>query len=363
MIQPNHYIVFIGLIFGFILLFRFPRIKDNKNINSDNILVSIIIPARNEEKNLPNILDDIKRQNIKVHETICVDDNSQDATASIIDKFHAKKVSLSSLPKGWKGKTWACQNGAEAATGDLLLFLDADVRLSENAVNKLVWQYKKNDNPISIQPMHIVKKQYEYFSLFFNLIQICATGLTLIFNRKYMGFFGPVLMIQRDLFNKHGGYEKVKNKVVEDFSLGKIYSKSGINIDLFLGGNDISFKMYPSGVSSLIEGWSKNFSSASFSTKWWLLVIVIIWIASLTALPIEIIKAILENNLFSIYLFISLYLLTVLNIARAARKIGTYPFVNLLFYPIYLLGFHLIYLYSLFATFVFKSTTWKGRKL
>lgn len=360
----NYYTIIIGMICGVVLFFKMPRLtKTSNNINTDGVKISVIIPARNEENNLPSILQDLNNQTIKVHEIICVDDNSEDRTPLIIKEYGVKKIEVKELPSGWKGKTWACQNGAKAASGDILLFIDADVRLSRNAIKSLINQYVKTQNPISVQPYHTMEKQHEYFSLFFNLIEVCSTAMCLLGAKKTYGFFGPVFMISKDLFDKHEGYAVVKSHVIEDFSLGNYYNKNGIKINLFIGADEIKFRMYPNSFSSVFEAWARNFSSGSLSTKFWLLLMIICWVACLTAIPIELARSISSGSAFSIFLVSAIYLLNVIFIYRMAKALGSYPFYVCLLYPVYLLAFHIIFLYSLLGTYVFKSTTWKGRKL
>ena len=176
--QFNHLTIIIGFVFGILLFYKLPDLKKAKLKSDDKELsVSVIIPARNEEKNLPNILADLKNQTYDIQEIICVDDNSEDNTAQVIVDYGMKYVKLSTLPGGWKGKTWACQNGASIASGEVLIFIDADVRLSNYAIERLVKRFIKNQTSISIQPYHTVKKHHEFFSLFFNMIQLCSTSI------------------------------------------------------------------------------------------------------------------------------------------------------------------------------------------
>ena len=360
----NYYTIIIGIICGAILFFKLPRLtKSSKKTKYNDLKISVIIPARNEEKNLPNILGDLENQTYNIHEIICVDDGSEDRTPEIIKEYNVKGITVSELPSSWKGKTWACQNGAKAAIGDILLFIDADVRLSKTAVESLVNRYTTNRTPISVQPYHTVVKQHEFFSLFFNLVEICNTAMSFIGKKNTYGFYGPIFMISKDLFDEHGGYDIVKNNIIEDFSLGKYYNKQGIKIGLFMGANEISFRMYPDSFSSVIEAWSRNFSTGSFSTKFWFLLMTIIWLAGLTALPIELAKSISIENTLSVLIISMVYLVSVFSIYRIAKAVGSYPFYVCLLYPVYLLAFHMIFLCSLLCTFVFKTTTWKGRKL
>jgi glycosyltransferase involved in cell wall biosynthesis len=132
----NYLIIYLGFFIGLILFFHFPKLEQTSGIDKNgDINLSVIIPARNEESTLPHILNDLEMQTRKPNEIICVNDNSEDTTLDIIKNHNVKWVNLDSLHVGWKGKTWACQNGAKAANGDVLLFIDADVRLSKYAIS------------------------------------------------------------------------------------------------------------------------------------------------------------------------------------------------------------------------------------
>ena len=355
-----HYIlIIIGIIIFNLLFNKFPTLKESKC--DSTLKVSVIIPARNEEKNIDNLLTDLENQTYDIHEIICVDDNSTDSTATIIKKHKVKYILLDTLPKGWKGKTWACQNGALKASGEVLIFLDSNVRVKNTAIESLISTYKKGEKPLSIQPYHIVKKNYEYLSIFFNFIQLCVTYLT-IFNKKdYLGFYGPTFIIDRELFFKHGGYEKVKNAVVEDLFLGKYYKKVGIDVDLLLGGNEVKFTMYPESFSQLVEGWSKNFAQAALSIRFSIFFMVFIWITYLILVPYLLFNVVVYHQLFLTFVLGTLYFLTSLKLYHSSKYIGSFPFFVSLFYPLYLIAFMIIFVYSFFKTFFFKNTTWKGR--
>ncbi len=359
----NYYTIIIGFLLGVLLFFRLPRLKRVKNKDDKVLKISVIIPARNEEKNLPGLLADLKNQTYKLLEVICVDDDSQDDTANIIKEAGAVYIKPDKLPKGWKGKTWACQNGAKAAKGEILLFIDADVRLSTTAVESLAAEYISNKKPISVQPYHTVKKQHEYFSLFFNLIEVCATGVSFIGAKKMRGLYGPLIMISKQIFSEYGGYETVKDNVAEDLNLGRVYSKKGLDVNLTLGADEVRFRMYPNSFKEVFEGWSKNFSRGSVSIRWWMLLIVFGWITFLTALPFDIAKTLMSADYIMLAVVGGLYLLSVIIIYRTAHTIGSYPLYVCILYPVYLLIFHVIFFCSIIATFIIKKTTWKGRKL
>lgn len=96
----NYYTIIIGIMISLIVFFKLPKLK---KANTDTHLkISVIIPARNEEDNLPAILGDLKKQSYNIHEIICVDDNSTDATAQIIQEYDAKYIKLEGLQKDGK---------------------------------------------------------------------------------------------------------------------------------------------------------------------------------------------------------------------------------------------------------------------
>src|SRR5262245_25798552 len=113
-------------------------------------LVSVLIPARNEEANLAACLESALRQGETVGEALVYDDHSTDATPRILAEYTARDarvrvVSSLPLPSGWCGKNFACARLAEESRGAWMLFLDADARLAEGAVARMVEEAHKRD--------------------------------------------------------------------------------------------------------------------------------------------------------------------------------------------------------------------------
>ncbi len=358
----NYIIITISLILSFLIFYRFPEISSVKGAGKSKGMVSVIIPARNEEHNLPLILDDLSKQTYENMEVICVDDDSSDNTANIIKNSPAKYLNITELPSGWRGKTWACQKGAEAAEGDYFLFIDADVRLHSNAVSAIMNE-SVNQAPVSIQPYHTMKRYYERFSLFFNMISTASTKILFPFNISTDGLFGPVVMIPKTIFEEYNGYEPVRDRCVEDYCLGKFYETHGISTKLFLGGKLFSFRMYSEGFGQLLEGWTKNFSTGAGITSRTMLILSILWITGITVLPVEISIAFSRGWIYPAIILTVIYFLIVISLYRSGKKLGAFPFSTSLLYPVPLLGFHLIFIYSMLSTKIFKNTTWKGRRM
>jgi 4,4'-diaponeurosporenoate glycosyltransferase len=354
-------IVFIGLAVTPILFYRFPRITTAK---SDNCLpkLSVIIPARNEEKSLPLLLEDLRGQSCKPFEIICVDDESSDATAQIAESYDARVILLKSKPDGWVGKTWACQNGANAAEGELLLFLDADVRLGEDGIQRLLQSYSDQNCTISVQPYHCTETWYEQSSLLFNLLQIAANG-TALPKPFDIGLYGPIFLISIDEYKRIGGHESVQDSIVEDMALGQRLKEAGIPYRLFVGDPNISFRMYNGGIRSLFQGWIKNIATCAMKTPPALFWMVFFWITSMTSVSIHVVIFAASDNMPWLILYSALYVvwLTILHIL--SKKIGRFRLLSIVFYPVLILVLFVILSVSLFKKIFGLKVIWKGRSV
>ena len=347
---------------GILLFIRCPVISDEP-IYDGKLRLSVIIPARNEAANLANLLMDLENQIKSVYEILCVDDESEDATAQVAADHGVKVITIKEKPEGWTGKSWACQCGARKATGDVYLFLDADVRLSRDAIGRLEGAYQKHGCIISVQPFHHVKKYYEQLSLFFNLILIAANGLGSPFKNKGIGLFGPAILISRAHYNAIDGHVSVKESIVEDLDFGQMLTNKGIGYRLLLGADDIRFSMYTEGMNQLIEGWSKNFATGAGRTSPYLLFMIILWLGALTSSASLFFGAMAGDFAWISVFYAFLYLIGVLQVGIFSSRIGSFRKTAILFYPIALLGFYFIFILSMIKKHFYKKVTWKGREI
>ncbi|MEA4889973.1 MAG: glycosyltransferase [Clostridiaceae bacterium] len=360
MIIIEFLIVLIGLAMTAILFYRFPALPDIKGVAADFPAVSVIIPARNEEKNLPLLLGDLSVQTWPPFEIICVDDASEDATAEIARAYGAKLIALHHKPGGWIGKSWACQNGANAARGELLLFLDADVRLGKDGIGKLMQAYLKSGCTVSVQPYHQTGKLYEQGSLFFNLIQIAANG-TALPKPLNAGLYGPVIMIAPSDYRKIGGHESVRNSIIEDMALGSRLKKAGIPYRLFIGDNDVAFRMYGGGLRGLLQGWTKNIATGAVKTPLPVFFMVFLWMTSLASVPLQLIKSAASSNWPWLAVYSLAYLGWAAILYRLVKRIGHFHRWPYILYPLPLLVFLGVFAVSLFIRIFGLPVTWKGR--
>lgn len=136
--------------------------------------ISIIIPARNEEKNIGECILDARKSRYAFREIIIINDQSTDGTASMVNSLkdidpRITLLNVEMLPEGWVGKNYALYMGAQHAQGDWLLFIDADVRINEYAIERsMAYASKEGINILSLSPY-----------------QICVMGMKKLFNRPY----------------------------------------------------------------------------------------------------------------------------------------------------------------------------------
>jgi len=152
-----------------------------------------------------------------------VNDNSTDGTASIASEKGARVINLKELPEGWTGKAYACLEGAKAASGEILVFLDADTVLEDDGLEVLISIYKKTDGFVSAQPYHRMEKPHEKLSAFFNLILFLNMNVSSVIQKpnQARGAFGPCFICRRDDYLAVGGHEAIKGEIIEDMALAR----------------------------------------------------------------------------------------------------------------------------------------------
>lgn len=358
---------------GFFLLWKIPRCRQVpvSGEAGDRGLCdfSIIIPARNEEQTLPYLLESLNAQSISPKEIILVNDSSTDATEEVAQRYDVRVIPAPSKPDGWSGKSWACWTGAQAATGQVLLFLDADVRLAPSAIARLWSTYEHDGGLVSVQPYHIMEKVYEQLSGFFNIVVMMGPNCFSLLGRRIepTGAFGPCILCDRLKYLEIEGHKAVKKKVVEDLPMGKLFKAAGVRNTCYGGRNCISFRMYPGGLKPLIEGWTKSMIFGAGEIHPVFLLLIIFWLCGCTAAVRGLISGLLDGNpLFwnsPLYTGVALYLLYAGQIWWMFRRIGRFSIVNALLYPLTLLFFHLLFVLSFVQGAILRRVRWRGRNL
>ncbi len=330
---------------GWLLLGRVKALGGGmgKKVSPDRL--SIIIPARNEEQNLPTLLRSLAAQAIRPREILVVNDASTDRTAEIAGEFGARVIHPQPLPEGWRGKTWACHQGAQAATGELLLFLDADTWFEPDGLARVLADY--DGGAFSVGPFHAVRRAYEGLSLFFNFNMTIGTVPG--------GLFGQMLLVDRESYRRVGGHEAVKGRILENCFLAQQFHAAGIPARSVTGRGVISFRMYPGGLRELIVGWTKGFASGAGQTPRGVLLLVVAWMIGLMFAPVG---WLMTGDSWN---WGAAYLLCAVQVGWVGRQIGAFRWWTALLYPVPLVFFFIVFARS--ARQAGKQVSWKGRTI
>ncbi|QFT88955.1 4,4'-diaponeurosporenoate glycosyltransferase [Bacillus sp. THAF10] len=346
------------ILLGRALFFYIPSFSNHQTNVALLKKVSIIIPARNEERNLPKLLSSLLPYKKLVKEIIVVDDQSTDNTQEVVRAFDMNLVILDDLPKKWAGKSYGCWSGANTAKGDIFLFIDADTVVEEEGLERLVAAYQGSGTVVSVHPYHSIKKWYESFSAFFHLVVMGSLGVFHLFQgwKKVNGAFGPCLLIGKNDYFTYGGHKAVWNELMDNMAFGMhIHQKKG-KVICFSGKGAISMRMYPDGFVSLCKGWSKSFASGAAKVSITNLIATILWLSLLVTF-------VTNFHLEYAFEWVAVYLLIVLHLRRTLAVIGGFGIFTSLLFPVHLLFFIVLFIYSFFQTFMKKNVTWKGRKI
>lgn len=361
-------LLLLAILSGWAMLHHVPTFPTSHSKKAKQSNLSIIIPARNEESNLPLLLSSLKKQSEQPLEIIIVDDHSTDQTAMVAQQFGARVIQFEADDSKWVGKSAACWYGARAASGDQLLFLDADIVLANPESLSQILAYYDRLGPqavLSIQPYHVIERLYENLSVVFNIMVLAGMNhFSLLSNKlETAGAFGPSLLCRKDTYFEVGGHQAVKHSIMENVALGALFMEKGYQLDLLSGQSSLHFRMYPDGLTSLFEGWSKSFASGSKATHPIVFVWTGLWITGAFANVFFLLYALFTAKAVFISTALIGYGLYFLQFYRMARKAGHFSAIALFFYPILFIAFIFLFSWSAIQTFIFKKVSWKGRKI
>ncbi|MEG3582261.1 MAG: glycosyltransferase [Chloroflexota bacterium] len=253
-------------IIGIFNLIYFRKAKSEPLISEkEEALVSILIPARNEQENIKRCLYSLFDQDYNNIEIIVLDDESDDDTFSLVKKIsqednRLRVVKGTSVPKSWTGKNWACHQLSKLAKGDFYLFVDADTKLQATLINETISEMKRSDiDLISLFPKRITSTLVDkIISITIGwLIFSCLPLLLANKNPMFSSAFGQFLLFRRGAYKSIGGHEGIKSKILDDFELGRSITRNGLVLKLFDGTDRISTFSYSSEKEAL-DGFSKS---------------------------------------------------------------------------------------------------------
>ncbi len=236
------------------------------NLPSTPPRVSIIVAARNEEANLEAALESLLAQDYPDLELTVVDDRSSDATPAILARIQARDarlrvVRIDGLPAGWLGKNYALERGAAAASGDILVFADADVVMRADAVRRAVAHAlaASRDHlaitPEMIGPGVMLGMFMSAFTMYFSLYARPWKASDPQ-SRCFIGI-GAFNLVRAGVYRAVGGHARIAMRPDDDIKLGKIIKDAGYSQEMLFGRGMIGVEWYPT-IAALARGLEKN---------------------------------------------------------------------------------------------------------
>ena len=316
--------------------------------------VSIVVPARDEAQRLPALLASLARLRYPNRELIVVDDGSTDGTGDLASAAGARVIRLEGPPPGWTGKCYACHIGAQAASGEWLLFVDADtVHAPASLGLALAASSESKASLLSLLPRQRCQTfwerllvPYAHALYFVGAIGINQPGGPAIANGQY-------LLFRRSDYQRIGGHEAVRGSVIEDVMLARLARDHGLPVILLRADEQLEVRMYED-LPSLWEGFGKNAFRFMRSSPLNGALTVIATVAFSSALPAAF-------RARSVWLRLALLLAPAAALVPWMRRFRV-PIRFSLLHPLAAGVFQLIALDSVRRTFLHRGTLWKGRR-
>ncbi|HUX34911.1 MAG TPA: glycosyltransferase family 2 protein, partial [Gemmatimonadaceae bacterium] len=230
--------------------------------------VSVVIPARDEARNIERCLRSVLATTHPWVEVIVVDDHSRDGTGGLARAIaesdaRVRVIAPEPLPEGWFGKQWACAAGAAIAAGDILLFTDADTVHAPDLIARAVNAMRaRGADLLTVAGRQELGTFWERVvqPQFFALLLARYGGTERVSTATNPGAVianGQCIFVRRDAYDASGGHEAVRHKVAEDLALAQRFVQQGRRLVLVAGLDQLSTRMYTS-LDEIVRGWLKN---------------------------------------------------------------------------------------------------------
>ncbi|MBW6479556.1 MAG: glycosyltransferase family 2 protein [Bacteroidales bacterium] len=332
-----------------------------KSVTDHEPLVSVLIPARNEEKNIGKILHDLANHDYPSLEVMVYDDLSEDKTPQIVKQIADRYENIvliegKPLPGGWLGKNHACHNLAMHARGKYLLFLDADVKIKNGLIRNAIAHTQNHKLKLlsifPVQKMNSFAERLTVPVMNWILVSLLPLILTRISSRPSLSAAnGQFMLFDAEVYHIENFHKTLKDQKVEDIAIFRLMKSKGYKVETLLGNDAISCRMYHSW-DEAVQGFSKNVFEYFGGSR-------------ILALLFGLVTTF--GFIFVIWSLPAIYLLLYFSMAAVLRIIVSVAsrqnvFYNLILAPLQQLSF----LYITFKALSLqkkKATQWKGRNI
>jgi chlorobactene glucosyltransferase len=324
--------------------------------------VSVLIPARDEERIIERTVRSLLAQTYPHFEVLVVDDRSTDTTGAILAGIAAEDQRLSVIsgvepPEGWLGKPWALWQASRQATGELLLFVDADIIYAPEALGAMVARMEESGVAmLSICPRFEMPGFWERVAMPQLALTVFTFIPTWLGNRTTIPDLGigggPGNLVRRDAYEAAGGHAALKDAVIDDVGLAHLLRAEGKRTELVRADDFVSLRMYH-GAAEIIDGFTKNLFPAMgnrISTA--VVALVLMLLVNLVPFALALTGNVRALEIVALIIVIRLALFASLG----------YGLVNAaLCHPLTVAFWSWIFLRSIWKTGVRKEMLWRGR--
>lgn len=217
---------------------------------------SILVPARNEARSIEACVRGLLAQDYPDYEVIVLDDESEDATRTILESLACQAPRLRILigeppPQGWLGKHWACHQLAQAACGQLLLFTDADTHCDPSTLSSAVTALRARRldllSAIPLQETRTLAEKLLVLPLLWSMMSFFPLPLTRLLHLPGLVVAcGQCLLFERRTYESIGGHAAVRDRVLDDVALARLVVSKGMRYELVDGSRHVCCRMYHS---------------------------------------------------------------------------------------------------------------------
>ncbi len=383
MISISIYMVSTLFILGLFLLtcafYSYLRtVEASKIANEDLPFVSVLIPARNEEGKIERCIESILNQDYPNFELIIIDDRSTDRTGDIIASYAEKDkrikfVQGKDAPDGWIGKCNALAHSVRYASGDWFIFTDADTYHKPNSLRDAVSHAVENKlDLLSFVPVQELGSFPERLVMPVLLSSFLLGDPFHTVNDKEAKrayAYGQFVMCRRDPYIATGGHQAVRDEIVEDHAMARVFKEQGYNIAVADGKTLYSVRMYTDW-ESMWQGWTKNLYSF-IDSKVINLFIILILMNTVLLLPYfelawviaEWIEGDITVNLYRLTFFVlAQYVVLFSWFKRVSDHHAGTNWMHFFLIPFGGVAVSALFLHAAYLVLFGEQVSWKGRK-